>query len=226
MKKSILSVFAFLVFCGSYAQQKSSNVADPEAGALLEKTAAKYQSIKGMEVDFILTTINPKQKPEEDDSKYTTNINGKLYMKAKRFKIMMNGVEIYCDGKSIWSYSEKSKEAQVNDYEESTETFSPTKIFSVYKEGYSYQIKEKKTFQGKNVTVVELAPVNKKVTFFKIDVAIDDATHELLESKIYEKSGVRYIYKISKINSSSALADDSFTFDPKKNPGVKLVDLR
>jgi outer membrane lipoprotein-sorting protein len=226
MKKIILSFVALLMLGSLFAQQKNSNVTDPEAGALLEKAAAKYQSLKGMEVDFILTTINPKQKPEEDDGKYTTNINGKLYMKAKRFKIMMNGVEIYCDGKSIWSYSEKSKEAQVNDYEESTETFSPTKIFSVYKEGYSYQIKEKKTFQGKNVTVVELAPVNKKVTFFKIDVAIDDATHELLESKIYEKSGVRYIYKISKINTATALTDDYFIFDTKKYPGVKLVNLR
>ncbi|MCW3124715.1 MAG: outer rane lipoprotein carrier protein LolA [Bacteroidetes bacterium] len=225
--KKIPSLLSFiLVVCTIHAQQQASAVADPEAGALLEKAAARYKSFKGVEADFVLTTIRPKLKPEDSDSKYTSNDNGKLYMKGSKFKIAMNGNDIYCDGKTIWSYSPRSKEIQVNDYEESQETFSPTKIFSVYKEGYSYQIKEKKTFGGKNVTVVELSPQNKKVSFFKIDVAIDDATSDVMESKVYEKSGVRYIYKISKLNTSNALADDFFVCDPKKYPGAKVVDLR
>jgi outer membrane lipoprotein-sorting protein len=138
----------------------------------------------------------------------------------------MNGIEVYCDGRTIWSYSAQKKEVQINDYEESQETFSPTKIFSVYKDGYSYQIKEKKAVQGKNVTVVELAPVNHKVSFFKIDVGIQDGTNDLLESKIYEKSGVRYIYKINKMNTENSLVDSFFIFDLKKHDGVKIVDLR
>jgi outer membrane lipoprotein-sorting protein len=225
--KNILSLLLIVFSFGAiHAQQQSSVVADPEAGALLEKAAAKYKAIKGIDADFVLTTIRPKLKPEDPDSKYTSDDKGKLYMKGSKFKIIMNGVEVYCDGKTIWSYSPKSKEIQVNDYEESKETFSPTKIFSVYKEGYSYQIKEKKTYNGKNVTVIELAPQNKKVSFFKIDVAIDDATDDVMESKVYEKSGIRYIYKIAKLNTSIVLSDDFFTCDPKKYPGAKVVDLR
>ena len=226
MKKLISLVLAFAFITTANAQDKPVPVTDPEAGAILEKAAAKYQSSKGIEVDFTLTTVNPKLKPEDDDNKYTTNDNGKLYMKGKAFKLVMNGNEIYCDGKVIWSFSPRSNEVQINDYEESQETFSPTKIFTAYKEGYSYQIKEKKTYQGKSVTVVELAPTNRKVSFFKIDVGIEDGTNNLLESKIYEKSGVRYIYKINKLNSATQIDDSFFIFDKKKYENAKIVDLR
>lgn len=226
MKKIFSVLIAILMMISAYARQQGSAVADPEAGAMLEKATNRFKSFKSIEVDFTLTTIRPKLKPDEPDSKYTSNDNGKLWMKGNKFKISMNGVDIYCDGKTIWSYNPKTKEIQVNDYEESNETFSPTKIFSVYKEGYSYQIKEKKTFAGKNVTVIELAPQNRKVSYFKIDVGLDDATNDVLESKIYEKSGVRYIYKINKLNAAANLSDDFFVCDAKKYPGAKVVDLR
>jgi outer membrane lipoprotein-sorting protein len=226
MKKIIALVFVCSIFTVAKGQDKPVPVTDAEAGAILEKASAKYGSLKGLEADFTLTTVNPKLKPEDPDSKYTSTNTGQLYMKGKAFKLVMKGNEIYCDGKTIWSYSQKSNEVQVNDYEESQETFSPTKIFSAYKEGYSYQIKEKKTYQGKNITVIELAPTNHKMSFFKIDVAIEDNTNDLLESKIYEKSGVRYIYTINKLNTTVSLNDMFFSFDSKKYPNVKTTDLR
>ena len=226
MKKIIAFAFICLSFTAIRAQEKLNPITDLEAGGILEKAAAKFKSAKGIEADFTLTTINPKLKPEDPDSKYTSNMAGKIYMKGKAFKIAMNGIEVYCDGKTIWSYSAKNKEVQVNDYEDNQETFSPTKIFSVYKEGYSSQIKEKKAVQGKNVTVIELAPMNHKVSFFKIDVGIQDGTNDLLESKVYEKSGVRYIYKIDKLNATTPLNDDLFIFDTKKYVNTRVVDLR
>jgi outer membrane lipoprotein carrier protein len=226
MKKIIALLLTLISVTYLSAQDKPGTVTDPEAGAILEKAAAKYKSLNGLQADFTLTTIYPKLKPEDDESKNTTSLNGQLYMKGKAFKIVINGNEIYCDGKTIWIYSPKNKEVQVNDYEEDQETFSPTKIFAIYKEGYSYQIKEKKTNQGKNITVIELAPVNHKVSFFKIDVGIEDGTNNLMESKVYEKSGVRYIYKINSLNTGTALSNDFFIFDLKKYQNIKVVDLR
>jgi outer membrane lipoprotein-sorting protein len=205
---------------------KASNLNDPEAGAILDKVASKYKAYSSIETEFTLTTISPKQKAEEPDSKYTTTDNGKLSMRGNKFKIAIHGHELICDSKNIWTYAIQDKECQVNYYEESKEVFSPTKIFTVFKEGFAYQIKEKKSWQGRSVTVIELAPSDKKVSYFKIDLAIEDATHDILESKIYEKSGVRYIYKITKLKPNAPLADEVFTYDPRRYPGVNLVDLR
>jgi outer membrane lipoprotein carrier protein len=224
MKKIV--AFTFVCILLSMGAMAQNPVTDAEAGTILEKAAAKYQSSKGIEADFTLTTINPKLKPQDDESKYTTNDNGKLYMKGKAFKLVINGNEIYCDGKTIWSYSPKTNEVQINDYEESEENLSPTKIFAAYKDGYSYQVKEKKISQGKNITVIELAPTNHKVSFFKIDVGIEDGTDNLVESKVYEKSGVRYIYKINKVNTGTLLPDGIFVFDRSRFKNVKITDLR
>jgi hypothetical protein len=57
-------------------------------------------------------------------------------------------------------------------------------------------------------------------------VGVDVASANVLESKIYEKSGTRYIYKVNKLNSSVTLSDEFFSFDSKKFPGVNVVDLR
>jgi outer membrane lipoprotein-sorting protein len=95
-------------------------------------------------------------------------------MKGAMFKIIMNGNEVYCDGKTITSYS-PNRRIQINDYEESKGLSLRPRYVSMYKDGYSYQIEEKKVYNGKNVTVIEMAPQNRKVSFFKIDVAIEDA---------------------------------------------------
>jgi outer membrane lipoprotein-sorting protein len=67
-----LLLIAFAI-SAAYAQQVSNAVADPEAGAMLEKAAARYKSLKGIDADFVLTTTRPKLKPDDPDSKYTND---------------------------------------------------------------------------------------------------------------------------------------------------------
>ena len=222
-KKIILLLFLIGTVDTTFAQNASSTVLAKE---IMQKVSARYKSFKAVDLSFSLTTIKPKIKAEDPDSKYTSTESGKLYLKGNKFKIALAGHEIICDSKTIWNYSAAEKEVQVNEYEESENVFSPTKIFNMHLEGYIYQIKERKTFQGKSTTVIELTPINKKVSYFKIDVAVEDNTNNILEAKIYEKSGSRYVYTITKQNGAVSLADDFFSFDIKKYPGVNAVDLR
>ncbi len=206
--------------------QKENPANDPEAAALLQKVSEKYKAYKNISANFLLLVQHPKIKPEDDDRKYTDTLKGQIILQESKFKIVVKNQQIICDGKNIWTYVAADKEAQLNIYEESDDMFSPSKIFMLYKEGYLYQIKEKKTIAGKNYTVLEMAPPNKKLTYFKIDITIDDATLQLAESKVYEKNGVRYIYKLTKQTPNITTTDETFTFDAKKHPGVKVVDLR
>ena len=203
-----------------------TNLNDKEAGALLQSSAAQYKQHKTLSADFTLTIIRPKQKPTDADAKFTEVQSGKVWLKGDKFKLSLMGNEIYCDGKNIWTFLAKSKECQLNDYVESDEIFSPGKIFDLYQAGYAYQIKEKKNYGAKAVTVIEMAPSNRKVSFFKIDVGIEDATKEVLEVKVYEKNGTRYIYKLDKVEADLSLIDSFFTFDSKRNLSVKVIDLR
>ena len=43
---------------------------------------------------------------------------------------------------------------------------------------------------------------------------------------LFDKSGNRYKYAITKFNPTVKVEDAYFAFDPKKYPGVEIVDLR
>jgi len=43
---------------------------------------------------------------------------------------------------------------------------------------------------------------------------------------MFDKSGNKYKYTISKFAPNVNVADAMFTFDPKKYPGVEIIDLR
>lgn len=224
MQSLFLSILLLLFFSAANAQINPAN--DPEAGALLKKVSEKYQSYKNISADFRLYIIRPKLKPDQDERKLTDTITGKVLLQQNKFRIDMNGQEIICDGKNVWTYIRDDKEVQVNYYEESDDALSPSKIFNLFREGYLYGIKEKKTSGGKNVTVIEMSPSGIKASYFKIDISIDPTAEQLTESKIYEKNGVRYVYKLNRQSFNTPIKDDTFNFDERRYPGVKVVDLR
>ena len=225
MRYLVLFLLFFTSF-SSFSQSTSSSLNDPEATALLKKVSDKYKSYKNVSAEFKLLVVRPKLKPTDDERKLTDTIGGKLLLEGSKFHITVKDQHIICDGKNIWTYVPADKEVQVNYFEETDDIFSPSKIFTLYKEGYTYQIKEKKTLNGKAATVIEMSPTGKKASYFKIDVVIDDASLQIVESKIYEKNGTRYIYRLTKQTPNTTTTTESFIFDAKKYPGVKVVDLR
>lgn len=205
--------------------QKNASINDPEAAKLLKSSSEKYKKMGGLQTDFTLTIVRPKQKAEEPDSKYTEIQSGKLWLKGNSFKISLGGNEIICNGKDIWTYIAKQKECQLNEYVESNEVFSPAQLFNLYEANFAYQIKEKKVAKGVNITVIELAPSNKKSSYFKLDVSLNDA-HDITEVKVYEKNGIRYFYRPQNTIANAQLSASFFSFDIAKYPKVHLEDLR
>jgi len=220
-------LFALFVCVSLYSSAQNNNPAnDPEAATLLQKVSEKYKGYKNIAANFALLIQRPKLKPEDDDRKYIDTVKGQITLQGSMFIINVKGQQIICDGKTIWTYISADKEVQINNYEESDDVFAPSKIFMLYKQGYLYNIKEKKIVNGKHLTVLEMAPPNKKLTYFKIDITIDDASLQLIESKVYEKNGVRYVYKLTKQTPGVTTNDNTFQFDVKKYPGIKITDLR
>ncbi|MFN8294158.1 MAG: outer membrane lipoprotein carrier protein LolA [Chitinophagales bacterium] len=225
MKQLFSLLFTCLVL-QAFTQGPAKTYIQDEADIALKKMSTRYEAFKTIKADFKLVVTNPKLKPTDNEAKLTDTIPGSISLKGEKFKIVMPGQEIFCDGKNIWTYLPKEREVQVDLFEETDDVFSPSKLFSFYKTGFSYQVKEKKTVAGKKILVAEMSPVNKKTSYFKIDVSINDSNAALLESKIYAKNGSRYLYKITAEKPDVELSDAFFTFDAAKYPGVKVIDLR
>ncbi len=218
---------AFLVlFCLCFTVFAQTATTDTAATSLLQRVSAKYKSYKNISANFRLIVQAPKVKPDDDEKKLADTLKGDVLLEGAKFKISIKDQQIICDGKTIWTYIPSDSRVQENYFEDEDDVFSPTKIFTFYKEGFSYQVKEKKTVSGKNMTVIEMIPANRKTTYFRIEVTIDESTLQITETRIFDKNGTRYTYKLLKQTPNATTAADTFTFDPKKYPGVKVENLK
>ena len=198
------------------AQQAPS---EPAALALLKKVSDKFESYHAVSGFYKLTIDNPDMDLNEEQK-------GKFYIKGEKFKLETEGQEIICNNESIWIHLIDEKEVQVNDYEPDENTITPTRIFKIYDKEFLSRMGRKRAEGGTTLQEVELTPRDKERPYFKVRVFIDVVKLNVVEAKIFDKNGSRFIYKIQNFGPNPDLKDTFFSFDPKKHPEVEVIDLR
>lgn len=215
--KNLLFYFFLLIGFSAIAQTKGMGENDPEAKKILDGVSAKFKNYKSVVATFNL-------KIENSAGKVQGSKTGTVNMKGTKYRISVTGQEIFCDGTNIWTYDKSSNEVQITKFEESANTITPQKMFTnFYDKDFLYKLNES---GSKTLQEVELTPIDKTKTFFKVLVDIDKKSQTISSSKIFEKNGNRYTYTVSSIKTNTSIADDLFVFDAKKYPSVEVVDLR
>jgi outer membrane lipoprotein-sorting protein len=148
-------------------------------------------------------------------------------MKGAKYRVSITGQEIFCDGKNVWTFDKAANEVQLTEFDNSSGSITPQKLFTnFYDKDFLYKLNGKKSVGGKSIQEVELTPTDKSKPFFKVLVMVDDASKMINATQIFEKTGNRYQYSLSNVVTNTTLGDDLFVFDPKKYPGVEVIDLR
>jgi outer membrane lipoprotein-sorting protein len=220
--KTIYAFFILIMCAGVALAQppKDKPQQDKKASKILGDVSKKYRSYKTIKAQFTFKLENTKEGINESQS-------GTVYLKKDKFKVEMKGVELFCDGKTIWNYLKEDGEVHVSkfDAKDSAEN-SPTKIFTMYEKGFLYKFIEEKNEGGKIMQHIELTPKDKKKTFFKVKLKIDKAAMQIVSSKIYDKNGNVYTYEIRQFTPDPNLSDAFFVFSKQAHPGVTEVDNR
>lgn len=192
---------------------------DNDAGKILERVSKNYRSFKTIKADFKIKILNKQNKSSQSE-------NGILYVKGKKFRVEMDGQEIYCDGKTMWTYLKDANEVQISDYNAKKTEINPSEIFTVYEKGFLFKfIGESK--KGNVVTQqIELTPTDKKKPFFKIKLTIDKVAKKIMDMTVLNKNGVESLYEITQFTPNVNLEDSFFKFDKKSKSGVVEIDLR
>jgi outer membrane lipoprotein carrier protein len=193
---------------------------DPEAKVILDGVSAKFKTYKAVKANFSLSIENAAGKNQGTKT-------GNVQMKGAKYRVTLNGQEIFCDGKTIWTLDKSANEVQVTTLDNSSGSITPQKLFTnFYDKDFLYVLNEEKKAGGKTIQVVELTPVDKSKPFFKVLVEVDKAAKSLVSTKVFEKNGNRYTYSVSGMNTTGDIPDNVFLFDAKKFPGVEVIDLR
>lgn len=213
--KSYLTISSVIALCFSFVSY-SQPAQDPKAGQILNEVSKKYKSYKSFKADFSYVMESPAAGKNE-------TINGEIYVKGEKFKLNLGAQEIYNNGTTVWTYLKDQDEVNISNYEPDPEEITPSNIYTVYQKGYKYLLLEETATNQ----VVDLIPEDKNKKIFKIRITIAKKDKSIKSWKMFEKSGNRYIYNVTKFLPNPPGVDDRFfMFEKTKYPGVEVVDLR
>lgn len=188
---------------------------DPEAEKILNTFNTKYQKLKSYSFDFTVNVTDLESKTKD-------SYNGSYKNKGTKFFLKLKDMDVFTNSKTFYSVNYKSKEIQIQDYSQNLKKDLPFEQIKNYKKKYKYRIKE---VLDKHRKVLELVPLNKNNPIFKIDVTIQTQTNQLKSIKVYEKSGYRILYSLSKIKENDNINDTEFEFNSKNYSGFEILDL-
>ncbi|WP_276365612.1 outer membrane lipoprotein carrier protein LolA [Chryseolinea sp. H1M3-3] len=192
---------------------------DPKALEILDAMSKKYKSIPSFEANFAIVLTNDVEKINEE-------FKGKITVKGDKFRMELPEQEVINNGATVWTYLPEAKEVNIDNYDANSEDVNPSKIYELYKKNFKYLYLQDKVEGGVMCEEIDLVPEKKDAQFFKIKMFINKKSKNIQSWVMFDKGGNRYKYSITKFNPGANVDDNYFTFDPKKYPGVEVIDLR
>ena len=213
MKKSLLAIALLFFVKMTFAQY------DPKALETLDAMSKKYKSIPAFEANISYTLTNEVDKVNEE-------YKGRITVKGDKYKLVLPEQEVINNGTTMWTYLPDAKEVNIDTYDPNSDDVNPSKIYETYKKGYKYLYIQDKTENGVACEEIDLVPEKKDAQYFKVKMFIGKKDKSIQSFTLFDKGGNRLKYTLSKFNSTVTIPDSFFTFDPKKYPGVEVIDLR
>ena len=215
-------LFGFFTFFGlnGFSQNNSLGKSDPAAKVILDNVSAKFKTYKTVTANFTLTITNGSDQVQASKK-------GVVYMKVSKYKVDVSDQVMYSDGSNIWTFDKSANEVQITKFDPNSNTITPQKMFTnFYDKDFLYKLNGETRKGGKTIQEIELTPVDKTKTFFKVLVEVDKNSKNILSTKVFDKNGNRYVYNITSMKVNSNLPDSLFVFNAKNYPRVEVVDLR
>ncbi len=213
--KRIIFILAFAFTAFLVLAQNSA-----EAKALLDKTYNSYISSGGIKLTFNTAYIGA-------DGKEQGSQKGEAFIKGDKFRLEMDEMNVWFDGKTQWVLMKDIEEVNVsNPTNNELASISPLALLGIYKEGYVLDAPVKDTIDGLEVSVIKMTPTKNNNDFKSISVAIDSSRNSIIQVTLTMQNNTQNRINITNYNSNYKFADNEFSFNIADYPGVEVVDLR
>ncbi len=213
MKKQI----AFILLSFFISVVSAQNV--EKAKTILDKVSATTKSYKSITADFDFNLINTEADLKETNS-------GNIIIQDNSYKLSINGIEIFNDSKTQWTYMADAMEvniAKAGDDEEGA--LNPATIFTIYENGYDYAYIGETSIDGKNMFEIELTPTEEK-EFSKVSLFIEQSTYAINQAQMIGNDGNDYEIVIKSFNTEKDYPSSTFVLDTTTLNDVDVIDMR
>jgi len=180
-----------------------------------------------------LTYVDGMQKKYKSMTSFSANfsyqtdgggaaLSGSITVKGNKFRLKTSGQEIFNNGKEVSTYIKEINEVNISNFDASEGDLSPAKIYSFDKKAYKMVL----VSDAGPIAVIELSPNAKTAQVQKISIKINKSDSSVKEWTIFNKTGKKQNFKVTKLKSDADVDDKYFSFDKKTFPGVEVNDLR
>jgi outer membrane lipoprotein-sorting protein len=206
-KYLILSLFLIVgIFFAGCTEQQVNEISAEE---IAKKMQEKYESIKSMEAD-VLITMNIMGQTKAMQYKYAFEKPNKFYMEN-------DDALIVCDGKTYYSYDKKKNQYTMMEIKgEENDIFNPDygKLIKSMLKNYNVSYLGEEHYNGRKCYILEL--ISKENPEEKMEMYVDEEYWQPLK---IEMDGITIEYKNVKFNVD--IPDERFKFTPPE--GAKLM---
>jgi outer membrane lipoprotein-sorting protein len=153
---------------------------------------------------------------------------GKVYVKGEKYNLELGDYTMVSDGESVWTYEKAANDCYVDYLEDVADgALSPSRMFTIWEEGFKHEFKNEVKEGGKTLYHINLFPTNPgDKNYHTIQLFIDKEKMEVVRFVVKGREGSDVIYTIEKFSPNKEMGDELFKFNPRKFPGVNIIDNR
>jgi len=213
MKKNSILFLALIITTLSYGQQAS------QAKNLLDEIATKAASYKNIYIEF-----NNSLENKEEQVSMTSK--GNVTLKGDYFFLNYMGTQTIFDGKKQYLIIPEDEEVIIKNAvsDEDEELITPSKMFTFYKEGFTYSMGDLKTIKGRKIQFVKLHPIDSKSDIKNVRIGIDQKTKHI--NQIITQGLDNNITTISVLSfkTNQPISENLFIFDTNKYKDYEISE--
>lgn len=204
MKKIIVLIVITFISISGFSQNSE------EAKLLLDEVAAKVEDYKNIQLEFI-------HKLDNVDADVHQETRGNVTIKGDLYNLNYMGTEQLFDGEKIYLIIHEDEEIIIQKPDDTeNETLTPSKMFSFYKNGFTYEMDELKTIKGIKIQFVKLNPIDSNSEISSFLVGIDIKTKHIYNIIETGKNSTVTTLEVRSFKTNQPISENLFIFDLEK----------
>ena len=204
MKKIVTLIMLVIATTFTFAQGAE------KAKSILDDVSKKMNSYENLYVEFKYVLDNKKEDVHQET-------RGNATMKGDLYNVNFLGTNQLYDGKKVYTIIPEDEEVNIADADaEEDDTLTPSKFFSFYKNGFTYDWGEMKNMNGRKIQYVKLNPIDSNSAIASVLLGIDVNTKHIYNLIESGKNGTVTTLTVTKFKPNQSLSSKLFSFDEAK----------
>jgi outer membrane lipoprotein-sorting protein len=204
MKKLVLIAICLVIGYSAFSQNSE------KAKKLLDEVAQKVEAYKSIYIEF-------DHKFDNEDADVHQETRGNVTLKGDLYNLNYMGTEQIFDGKKVYLIIHEDEEVIIQKPSKNgEETLTPSKMFSFYKNGYSYEMGDLKTIKGVKIQYVKLTPIDSHSEIINVLVGIDIKTKHIYNIIETGENNTITTLEVRTFKTNQPISEKLFIFDKAK----------